>query len=98
MINMFRALGLGWLLLWAAPAALAAPQHGIAMHGAPKYPAAFAHFDYVNPAAPKGGSVTFGVQGSFDSLNPFIVRGNAISGVRDYVYESLLARSYDEPF
>ena len=78
--------------------ASAAPQHGIAMHGCLKYPPDFTHFDYVNPEAPKGGSVTFGVQGSFDSLNPFIVKGNAISGVRDYIYESLLARSYDEPF
>ena len=98
MINTFRALAWGLVLLCIAPAALGAPQHGIAMHGEPKYPASFTNFDYVNPKAPKGGSVTFGVQGSFDSLNPFIVRGNAISGVRDYVYESLLARSYDEPF
>jgi peptide/nickel transport system substrate-binding protein len=87
------------LLLWLAPGGLhAEPAHGIAMHGSLKYPAGFSHFDYVNPEAPKGGSVTFGVQAGFDSLNPFIVRGNAISGVRDYVYESLLARSYDEPF
>jgi peptide/nickel transport system substrate-binding protein len=78
--------------------ALAAPQHGIAMHGAPKYPAGFAHFDYANPEAPKGGRMVFAYQGAFDSLNPFIIRGNAISGVRDYVYESLLARSYDEAF
>ena len=86
------------LLLLLPIGASAAPQHGIAMHGSPKYPPDFAHFDYVNPGAPKGGSVTFGMQGSFDSLNPFIIKGNAISGVRDYVYESLLARSYDEPF
>jgi peptide/nickel transport system substrate-binding protein len=87
-----------FLVLLLPVAATAAPQHGIAMHGALKYPPGFAHFDYADPQAPKGGSVTFGVQGSFDSLNPFIVKGNAISGVRDYVYESLLARSYDEPF
>jgi peptide/nickel transport system substrate-binding protein len=78
--------------------ALAAPGHGIAMHGAPKYPAGFTHFDYTNPDAPKGGRMVFAYQGAFDSLNPFIIRGNAISGVRDYVYESLLARSFDEAF
>jgi peptide/nickel transport system substrate-binding protein len=76
----------------------AAPEHGIAMHGTPKYAAGFTHFDYANPDAPKGGRAVFAYQGAFDSLNPFIVRGNAISGVRDYVYESLLARSYDEAF
>ncbi len=97
MMSTARALLWVICILFAA-AASAAPQHGIAMHGSLKYPAAFTHFDYVNPEAPKGGSVTFGVLGSFDSLNPFIVKGNAISGVRDYVYESLLARSYDEPF
>lgn len=84
-----------WLL---SAAATAGPRHGIAMHGEPKYPPSFTHFDYVNPDAPKGGSVVFGQQGSFDSLNPLIVKGNAISGVRDYVYESLLTRSYDEAF
>jgi peptide/nickel transport system substrate-binding protein len=78
--------------------ATAEPAHGISMHGELKYPAGFAHFDYVNADAPKGGKVVLASQGSFDSLNPFIVRGNAISGVREYVYESLLARSYDEPF
>ncbi len=87
-------IGLAWL---AAPVA-ADPVHGIAMHGQPKYPPGFTHFAYVNPQAPKGGRATFGVQGSFDSLNPFIIKGNAAPGMREYVYESLLARSYDEPF
>lgn len=93
-----RALLLLTGLLSFNAGASAAPQHGIAMHGAPKYAADFAHFAYANPQAPKGGAMVFGVQGSFDSLNPLIVKGNAISGVRDYVYESLLTRSYDEPF
>ena len=75
-----------------------APAHGISMHGELKYPAGFAHFDYADPDAPKGGKVVLASQGSFDSLNPFIVRGSAISGVREYVYESLLTRSYDEAF
>ena len=98
MMHKLRTLFWGLCLCFGSLAAQADPQHGIAMHGGLKYPAGFTHFDYADPEAPKGGNVTFAVQGSFDSLNPFIVRGYAISGVRDYVYESLLARSYDEPF
>jgi peptide/nickel transport system substrate-binding protein len=73
-------------------------RHGIAMHGAPALPADFPHLPYVNPAAPKGGRIVLGQHGSFDSLTPFIIRGVAAAGLRDYVYESLLARSLDEPF
>lgn len=86
---------------WAgltSTAAFGEPRHGIAMHGEPKYQANFAHFDYADPNAPKGGRAVFGVLGSYDSLNPSIVKGNAAPGIREYVYESLLARSYDEPF
>ena len=86
------------MLLVSAEATSAEPQHGIAMHGDLKYPAGFRHFDYVNPQAPKGGRAVFGALGSFDSLNPSIVKGNAAPGVREYVYESLLTRSSDEPF
>jgi peptide/nickel transport system substrate-binding protein len=86
------------LAIGQAEPADAAPSHGIAMHGEPKYPANFAHFDYVNPSAPRGGRAMFGVQGSFDSLNPLIIKGNAAPGGREYVYESLLARAFDEPF
>jgi peptide/nickel transport system substrate-binding protein len=78
--------------------ASAEPQIGLAMHGAPQEPKGFRHFPYVNPDAPKGGRVVFGVQGSYDSLNPLIVKGNPAEGLRDYLYESLLARAYDEPF
>lgn len=90
--------GIGLLLLAAAAHAGAEPRHGIAMHGEPKYPADFRHFDYVNPDAPKGGRIVFGRQGSFDSLNQMIVKGSAAPGAREYVHESLLARSQDEPF
>jgi peptide/nickel transport system substrate-binding protein len=76
----------------------AEPAGGIAMHGAPLEPHDFSHFPYVNPLAPKGGRIVFGVQGSFDSLNPLIVKGTSAEGVRDYLFESLLARAYDEPF
>ncbi len=75
-----------------------ARQHAIAMHGTPAEPAGFTHFRFVNPEAPKGGRVTLGVSGSYDSLNPLIVRGQAAAGVREFVVESLLARGYDEPF
>jgi peptide/nickel transport system substrate-binding protein len=85
------------LLVWPAGSS-AEPRHGIAMHGDLKYPAGFKQFDYVNPQAPKGGRAVFGALGSFDSLNPSIVKGNAAPGVREYVYESLLTRSSDEPF
>ncbi|MBC8013389.1 MAG: ABC transporter substrate-binding protein [Methyloceanibacter sp.] len=68
------------------------------MHGEPLEAQGFTHFPYANPDAPKGGRVVFAVQGSFDSLNPLIVKGAAAEGVREYIYESLLARAYDEPF
>ena len=87
------------LLLGAFPAALhAEPQHGIAMHGEPKYPADFQHFSYANPNAPKGGQITLSVEGSFDSTNPLIIRGVAAAGIRAHVFESLMARALDEPF
>jgi peptide/nickel transport system substrate-binding protein len=73
------------------------------MHGAPLYPDGFTHFAYADPEAPKGGTLTLGVLGTFDNLNPFIVMGNAAAGIRggiadDNVYESLMTRGYDEPF
>lgn len=74
------------------------PAHGIAMHGTPALPANFAQMPYVNPDAPKGGRIIFGLLGAFDSLNPFIVKGIAVQQVRGYVTESLLARGHDEPF
>src|SRR5437762_2882741 len=85
------------------------PRHAIAMHGEPALPAGFSHFPYANPDAPQGGRLTQGVLGSFDSLNPFIVRGLPPQGMRaplvsganiiaGYVVESLMVRGYDEPF
>ena len=62
------------------------------------WPPDFDHLRYVNPTAPKGGRLTHGVLGTFDSLNPFIVKGLAPAQIRGYVVESLLARGYDEPF
>ena len=68
------------------------------MHGQPALAPGFQHFPYVNPDAPRGGRLTLGQLGTYDSLNPFIVRGVAPSGLRGFVYESLMARSADEPF
>lgn len=68
------------------------------MHGAAKHPANFPHFDAVNPTAPRGGRIVQGLQGSFDSVNPFIIRGVPAAGVRDFVIESLMTRGLDEPF
>ncbi len=85
-------LGLSQL---TAAAERTGPAHAIAMHGTPKYQPGFRHFDYVNPAAPKGGTLRVAVQGTFDSFNPFIPKGNAGAG---NPYESLLASSADEPF
>ncbi|MBV8755595.1 MAG: ABC transporter substrate-binding protein, partial [Hyphomicrobiales bacterium] len=70
----------------------------IAMHGTPAYGADFDHFAYVNPAAPQGGRLVEGVLGTFDGLNPFVVRGTAFQQIRGYVIESLMTRGYDEPF
>jgi microcin C transport system substrate-binding protein len=73
-------------------------QHGIAMHGSLKYPPSFTHFDIVNPHAPKGGDFKLAVVGTFDTLNPFVLKGTAPAGVRDILIESLMKRSPDEPF
>src|SRR5207302_7998466 len=76
----------------------AEPHHGIAMHGEPGLPAGFTQLRYANPAAPKRGRLVQGIVGTFDSLNPLIVKGIAIPSIRGYVIESLMARGYDEPF
>jgi microcin C transport system substrate-binding protein len=73
--------------------------HGMAMHGAPKYKADFAHFDYVNPKAPKGGAMYQGAAGAtFDSLNPFILKGTPVTAILSFVFDSLMKSSSDEPF
>jgi len=74
-----------------------ADSHGIAMHGSPKYKPNFKHFDYVNPMAPKGGTLVLSRVGSFDSVHPFIIKGVPAQG-SGLVYERLLVRSRDEPF
>ena len=73
------------------------------MHGLPQLSADYQQFPYVNAEAPKGGTLRYGVFGTFDSLNPFIVKGAAARGIWDFsagynVFESLLHRNRDEPF
>ena len=73
--------------------------HGMAMHGAPKYPADFRQFEYVNPAAPKGGSMYQGVpNATFDNLNPFVLKGSPVTAVGGFVFDTLMKSSADEPF
>ncbi len=65
---------------------------------APKYPDSYAHFDYVNPDAPKQGELTMVGLGTFDSLNPYLLKGISAGGLGLLVFESLLEKSLDEPF
>jgi len=78
--------------------AAAEESYGIAMHGKPALATGFSHMPYANPDAPKGGRLTWGVLGTFDSLNPLIVKGLAVQQIRNYVLESLMTRGNDEPF
>ena len=92
--------------LLAAAALLAAPipadaggariGHGVSVFGDLEYPPGFAHFDYVNPDAPKGGTLRLWGLDSFETLNPFILKGqkeewNAL------IFDTLMARAFDEP-
>lgn len=77
-------------------------QYAIALYGDAKYPEDFSHFNYVNPNAPKGGTLRIGTIGTFDSLNPFLVKGEPAHGLNflrsGLVYESLMQNGWDEPF
>ncbi|WOE82341.1 extracellular solute-binding protein [Pseudomonas protegens] len=76
----------------------AAPQHALTLYNeAPKYPASFQHFDFVNPDAPKGGTFRMAGFGSFDSLNPFISKGVPEQNI-GLIYDTLMTQSLDEPF
>ncbi|KVN23966.1 peptide ABC transporter substrate-binding protein [Burkholderia stagnalis] len=88
------------LLVQTALAATAAhAAHAIAQYGEPKYPPGFKHFDYVNPDAPKGGTLVLANPSrmtSFDKFNPYTMRGNIAPGI-DLLFESLATGSSDEP-
>jgi peptide/nickel transport system substrate-binding protein/microcin C transport system substrate-binding protein len=73
--------------------------HAYATYGAPRYPRGFAHFDYVNPDAPKGGTLYLrnpDRRTSFDKFNPFTVKGNSPAGVMIFMFETLAVMSGDE--
>lgn len=105
-LTRLAALALATACFAIAPlAARAEPVHAIAMHGEPALPPDFDHLPYVNPDAPKGGSIAYGVVGTFDSLNPFIIQSmrTTARGVIDQeygnlIFETLMFRSRDEPF
>ncbi len=90
--------GCGALLLTLAGLAVAEPKYAITLYDEPaKYPADFTHFSWVNPDAPKGGVLRLAGVGGFDSLNPFIPRGNSADQL-GLIYDSLTFHSPDEPF
>ncbi len=107
LVGLVAAVLVACLPAWAAadPAlagsvAAAPPSAGaIAMYGAPALPPGFDHLPYANPQAPKGGKLVLGLEGTFDSLNPFNVNaGSTAQGINGNVYQTLMTRSLDEPF
>lgn len=74
-----------------------AQSHGLAMHGAPTYTADSPHLSYANPAAPKGGTLKHQAIGTFDTLNPYTIKGKSAAGL-GLVYDRLMTRVWDEPF
>ncbi|WDG77449.1 extracellular solute-binding protein [Pseudomonas chlororaphis] len=90
-----------WLCLLPSPVLLAAVQPSLTVYGeAPKYPAGFQHFDYVNPDAPKGGSLRRSSleSGPFDHLIPYIDKGTGVADIDGWLYAPLAYRSKDEPY
>jgi microcin C transport system substrate-binding protein len=69
--------------------------HALSLSDKPKYPAGFTHLDYVNPDAPKGGDVHLSSIGSFDSFNPFIIKGDPAAGIGN-VFETLMGSAEDD--
>ncbi|MCY4505187.1 MAG: ABC transporter substrate-binding protein, partial [Hyphomicrobiales bacterium] len=97
---MWRPILIGaWLLasIAASPAAAQIREaQGLSLLDAPALARGFAHFPYVNPNAPKGGTVRIAALGSFDSLNGFLIKGNAAEGL-GLIYDTLMTPSLDEP-
>jgi microcin C transport system substrate-binding protein len=96
-IRMTAILGLVGVVAAPAWASQAAGAHAIAMYGDLKYGPNFRHFDYVDPQAPKGGDLREAALGTYDSFNPFILKGTA-AGEIGRIYDTLLTASMDEPF
>lgn len=73
------------------------PPYGLAMHGAAKYNVDSAHLTYANPQTPKGGTLKMAAIGTFDTVNPYTIKGKSAQGL-NLVYDRLMARVWDEPF
>ena len=95
LLRLALAMALASALSGPAGAEEPVKHHALSLIGEPKYPAGFTHFGYVNPDAPKGGSVRLADIGSFDSLNPILYKGEAAGGL-GLVFESLMSDSIDE--
>lgn len=95
-VSILLAFMLIFLAAFVPTTSHAVPAMG--MGYAPKYPADYRHFDYVNPEAPRQGSLTMMGLGTFDSLNPYLLKGISADGLGSLVFESLLEKSLDEPF
>ncbi|SEK21135.1 extracellular solute-binding protein [Halomonas daqiaonensis] len=100
----YAAPGLGLLLgtllsghVMAADPADVPTVHGLALYGDPRLPTDFLHFPHADPEAPEGGSLVRSAIGSFDSTNPFIIRGTPATGLTE-IYDTLLTQNPDEPF
>src|SRR6056297_1200980 len=99
--DFFRRKGLAatlFLLFIGTLPGHAEKAHGIPMYGEPALPPDFVSLPYVNPDAPEGGRIALAEVGGYDSLHPFILKGSSVYGHRVYGYESLMGRSWDEPF
>src|SRR6266851_855881 len=79
-----------------ATAALAAGTYGVSLFGELKYGPDFKNFDYVNPTAPKGGTMKFSAIGTYDTFNPFVVKGVSAAGIGG-IFDTLTTASEDEP-
>lgn len=91
------ALSAASVCFLAASATVAAPRHGISVFGDLKYPAGFTHFDYANPEAPKGGTIRVTGLETFETLNPFILKGQKDALSEPLLFDTLMARAMDEP-
>ncbi len=92
-------LAVTWLvaLVGSDFSAASEPRHGLSVFGNLKYPPDFKHFDYVNPDAPKGGTLRMPMLGTYYSLQPFIRQGRSAAGLESRIYDTLLTRAWDEP-
>lgn len=90
--------GAAAILALVPGAILSQPSHGISMYGDPALPPDFVSFPHTNAEAPKGGRLVLAEGGGFDSLHPFIRKGRAPWHQRGLVFDTLMARNWDEPF